>query len=149
MGVKYKNYRKHPEVVEFQPLVNDDYFEIKTFKTAVWQYLLDHARHVPGNNLKIYIPITNDEDVFWKRVKARKNGWFKRVDNYDFRRDIHEREELFNKLVKDKKNKDDYAKFLSQIAREGSTKQKVIFHIARFIIKTGRKLMNALSPPQG
>lgn len=59
------------------PYLPDDYFESTSLKKAVWQYLIDHAKPANRGDYRIYFFI-KDEEEFWIRVNARKNGHFKR-----------------------------------------------------------------------
>lgn len=52
--------------------------DLKDFKKAVWQYLLDHAKpRSKGFQISFLIP---NEREFFKRVKARHRKAYKRVD---------------------------------------------------------------------
>ncbi len=93
--------------VEFD--ITEDYLSVSSIKTAVWQYLIDHSKIVGKDTIKItfYIP---SEKEFWKRVKAREDGRFKRNDLYDFHKKMREREAFVESLMigremSDRKNK--------------------------------------------
>jgi len=70
---------KKEKIVEVQPFLPDDYFESNELKQAVWQYLMDHSRPIGNGEHKILFVVTTPEELF-RRIKARKDGKYKRYD---------------------------------------------------------------------
>lgn len=62
--------------------LDDEFYSIISLKTALWQYMIDHAEPIE-DGVKFHI-IVRDEQDFWKRVSARENGTYKRKDIKDF-----------------------------------------------------------------
>ena len=71
--------RHHREkMIRIEPFLPEDYFESSSLKSAVWQYLIDHAKPTNGY-FKIFL-FLKDEEEFWRRVQARKDGRYRRHD---------------------------------------------------------------------
>src|SRR5690348_17299371 len=99
--MKYKVKEKPFENVSLPDFVSNEYFRVESVKTAVWQYLLDHAKPMDEKNLFVRFYITEPQE-FWRRVKARELGKFKRTDLFNIR------QKLDNKRIKEKKITDAY-----------------------------------------
>lgn len=83
--------------------------EIKQLKDSFWRYLIDHSRIV-GTAYCIYFYI-QDKDDFFRRVKAREDGTFKRKDIGE------EKERLRKEMKKMEWMKSNTEKFLSEISK--------------------------------
>ena len=92
-----RNWKRIPKDDPYYvPEVSEEYFEVQALKTAVWQYIVDHARVVTDEGLlKFILFYMPSEQEFWRRVKARKDGVYKRTDLLVFR----EREERLHKKI--------------------------------------------------
>jgi hypothetical protein len=133
----------HPD--ELMP--SEDYFESKSLKHAVWQYLMDHA-FLTGKSWRVIFHITEPEE-FWKRVNARKNGLFKREDLLDLRRQeeamgwrvkraleiVGNNPEKVANLIKNQAAKDQWALDVNNARVNGTFLQKLGLPIIRHLKK--------------
>lgn len=67
-------------VAYFISIINMNKKELRKFKNAVWQYLLDHSTKKPSyQKYKITFYI-EDEHQFWHKVRVRERGYYSRKD---------------------------------------------------------------------
>lgn len=116
--------------------LSDEYFTTQALKSAVWAYLIDHARTSTGI-IKIVLAF-NDEKDFWRRVSARKYGNYKAQDMY--------------KIVQKAASRDARWRELEIGARKAEQKEKKLiklretnplrFRLIMFLRKTANKLLS-------
>lgn len=70
-------YNRTEKAIDVLPELDREYFNIQSLKSAVWQYMIDHAQFIRKDLLLVKFFIPNNV-VFWDRVWARKEGKFLR-----------------------------------------------------------------------
>lgn len=63
--------------------------ELVRWNNAIWQYLIDHSSITKSGHLYINFYI-KDEKEFFKRVKARERGDFKRIELKEVKKEVEE-----------------------------------------------------------
>lgn len=151
MKWKPKPTQENPVVPEF---VSEEYFSIQSLKRAVWQYLIDHS-HITDDegtvNIHFYIP---HEFEFWRRVKARDDGKFKRKEMYDFQQTLRNQHKKVQELRRIKNQYYDlisqirlneyhekrYQDDLKRLLEKGSFYQKTLLFIAKITASISHKI---------
>jgi hypothetical protein len=132
-----------PEVYESP---SEDYFESTALKNAVWQYLIDHSQQIDGKIAKVRFCITNEQE-FWRRVRARKDGKFLREEMRDFQRKMEDRRRLFEYLSQYERENQKHAQICAENSRRalamsvsGKLYQRVCMKIAWVLRGWSKKL---------
>lgn len=152
-------YKEKEPLITINPeelMPSEDYFESNSLKTAVWQYLNDHA-FITGKSRRVVFHITTPEE-FWKRVKARKNGFFKREDLLELRRQeeamgwkVKRALEIVgndptraDNILKVQASKDKWAAAVGTARKSGTLIQRVLLKITQRVKKWANHLETRL-----
>lgn len=113
------------------PDLSDDYFESISLKNAVWQYLIDHSKPIDGNMARIVFYITTESE-FWRRVRARKEGKFRRKDFYEFNRKMIKRDRMISEMFAEKRSSDERSRKIQEFIKTGTFSQRFFLRLASF-----------------
>lgn len=148
---------KDPEVIA--EIMTEDYISAQSVKNAVWQYLIDHARVVNDDrSFKVSFYVV-DEHEFWRRVKARELGKFKRNDLLEFFKEAEKKFIKFKdirakveKIEANERQNNWWNKTLVEAEKNGNWRVKLLFKLSRFLRKVSNRLRKKAlkqKPPEG
>lgn len=100
-------------------------------KKGIWQYMIDHSRKCPGGYWRIQIFVW-DEENFWRRVKYRIDGAYKRYEVES--REAMNKEAYAMRLALRINNERSakMSKIIARIKKEGSIKEKLLLRLYRY-----------------
>lgn len=118
--------------------LSDDYFDALTLKSAVWNYLIDHASAIPGE-LRVFITVKNEQD-FWRRVSARKCGDYRVKDERKLMAKAKGKQKRLQELQIGKAKADKKQLRFDKL-RYGSLTERTRYYIALFLRQTANKII--------
>ncbi len=145
--MKYKENKTIQDIIP--DFVSEDYFSTQSLKRAVWQYLIDHSQIVDDKGLlKFYFYIPTETE-FWRRVKARDDGVYKRKDLSNLRKIEEKKHKTIQELRKIKNKfemqESDRVRWEARIRKKeetGTLKERTLLKLSKMMRKTARNLTN-------
>ena len=146
MKRKPKPVQETPFIPEF---VSDEYFSTQSLKRAVWQYLIDHSKIVDHEGtIKFHFYMPNEYE-FWRRVKARDENRFKRVDMADFQEQMRKKHKYVMNLQQIKNKYIDLISaerlknyHISEAIKKATKFEKILLKIAEKMAQYSQKMQN-------
>lgn len=106
----------------------------KDIRDAIWQYFIDHSRLEPSGFVRINFGVEDEED-FWRRVQARKDGEFFRNDVEKMENEREEFRKIYQTFLIGQKISKRNAKRIEQIKSSGSLWERLLLRVYWLIKK--------------